>query len=80
MRKYKAAFVSADPANSSVNYVYSAEQQKEIAAITDLIPGIAGPEDIAAGKLAGTEVIFSTWGMIEFTPEQLKKMPELKAT
>lgn len=79
MRKYKAAFVSADPANSSVNYVYSAEQQKEIAAITDLIPGIAGPEDIAAGKLAGTEVIFSTWGMIEFTPEQLKKMPELKA-
>ena len=50
-------------------------------ALTDLYPHVVhnGNFDQHADKLAGIEVIFATWGIPVFTPEQFAKMPKLKA-
>ena len=79
MKKFKAVFLQQEPSSGNIDYVYSPEQKAVIAGISDLYDGVAGPEDIAAGRLKEVEVIFSTWGMINFTPEQLAAMPGLKA-
>ena len=77
MKKYKAAILTANPAQ--IDYVYTPEQIREIASITDLLPGIYRAEDVESGKLAGVEVVFSTWGMVQLNDAQLDKMPALKA-
>ena len=77
MKKYKAVFVGQNP--QLVDYVYSATQKKEIAECTDLIPGLVNSENFDSMDLRDVEVIFSTWGMMCFTGEQLDRMPHLKA-
>ena len=77
MKKYKAAFCNVSV--ESINHVYTAEQKKKIAEITDFMPEILTPENFDTYNTADVEVIFSTWGMMNFTPEQLKKLPNLKA-
>ncbi len=77
MKKYKAAILTRDP--SRIEYVYSGGRLGEIAAITDLMPGFASPDDVENGSLKDVEVVFSTWGMPALTAEQLGKMPALKA-
>ncbi len=76
-KRCKAVFLTEYPDN--IDYVYSPAQQKEIAEITDLIPGVVTPENFHQFDLSELEVIFSTWGMMTFTEEHLKKMPKLKA-
>ncbi len=70
----KAIFIS-----SMVNTVYTAEQRQKIAELTDLMPEIVEAQNFDSFDLSDVEVIFSTWGMMNFTPEQLDRMPKLKA-
>jgi phosphoglycerate dehydrogenase-like enzyme len=62
-----------------VNTVYTEEQRKKIAELTDLMPEIVDAKNFDSLDLSDVEVIFSTWGMMCFTPEQLDRMPKLKA-
>ena len=77
MKKLKAIFLCDNDAK--IDYVYSPEQQKQIAELTDLIPGRLCSQNFDSMDLSELEVIFSTWGMICFSEEQLAKMPKLKA-
>ena len=70
----KAIFIS-----QTVNTVYTEEQRKKIAELTDLMPEIVDAKNFDSLDLSDVEVIFSTWGMMNFTPEQLDRMPKLKA-
>ena len=70
----KAIFIS-----SMVNTVYTAEQRQKIAELTDLMPEIVEAQNFDSFDLSEVEVIFSTWGMMNFTPKQLDRMPKLKA-
>ena len=77
MKKMKAVFVCAK--KETVDYVYSEAQQKQIAEVTDLMPEIVNAGNFDSVDLKDVEVIFSTWGMMCFTDEQLDRMPNLKA-
>ena len=77
MKKYKAAILNKS--EQSINYVYSPEQLREIAGLTELRSGVASAADVDNGSLRDTEVLFSTWGMPALNDGQLAKMPNLKA-
>ena len=77
MEKLKAVFVCAK--KETVDYVYSEAQRKQIAEVTDLMPEIVNAGNFDSMDLKDVEVIFSTWGMMNFTGEQLDRMPNLKA-
>lgn len=77
MKKLKAVFVCAK--KETVDYVYSEAQRKQIAEVTDLMPEIVNAGNFDSVDLKDVEVIFSTWGMMNFTGEQLDRMPNLKA-
>ena len=79
MKRCQAALITNNPAQSQIPYVYSEKQIQEIASVTNLHPGIAGPDDIASGALREVEVLFSTWGMPVLSDAQLDLMPSLKA-
>lgn len=70
----KALFIS-----QMVNTVYSEEQRQQVAQLTDLMPEIVTKDNFDSIDVSEVEVIFSTWGMMNFTPEQLDRMPKLKA-
>lgn len=75
----KAAFVCNQP--DKIDYVYAKGRRQKIAQITDMIPEIINADnfDAMTGQLKDVEVIFSTWGMINFSDAQLDMMPALKA-
>lgn len=77
MKQCKSVILNNSP--ESVSYVYSPEQLAEIAALTDLRPGVAGLAELEKGELRDVEVLFSTWGMIPLTEAQLDAVPSLKA-
>ena len=77
MKKLKAVFVCAK--KETVDYVYSEAQRKQIAEVTDLMLEIVNTGNFDSVDLKDVEVIFSTWGMMNFTDEQLDRMPNLKA-
>ena len=60
--------------------VFGQGRRERIAALTDLYPHVihAGNFDEHAGKLADVEVIFATWGMMNFTAVQRAKLPKLR--
>ncbi len=74
MKKYKAAFFSR-----LVDSVYSEEQKKKIAEMTDLMETVITPDNFNDLDLSEVEVFFSTWGMMCFSDEQLARLPNLKA-
>ena len=74
MKKYKAAFLSR-----LVDGVYSEEQKKKIAEMTDLMETVITPDNFNDLDLSEVEVFFSTWGMMCFSDEQLARLPKLKA-
>lgn len=76
MRRLKSVFLCRHP--EKVEEVYSPEQRREIAEITDLRDGVVTPEEIASTDLSQIEAVFSTWGMPCLTGEQLGKMPKLE--
>ena len=77
MKKFKAAFLCDN--DVQIDYVYSPAQQKQLAEITDLMPERISSRNFDSLDLSELEVIFSTWGMICFSDEQLARMPNLKA-
>ena len=77
MKKLKAMFLCSNPVN--IERVYSKAQQQRIADIWDLKKEIVTPENFDSSDLTDREVIFSTWGMMKFSDDQLAKMPDLKA-
>lgn len=77
MKKYKAMYVCAYP--QTINNVYSEAQRQKLAEITDMKEEIVNADNFDSFDLTDREVIFSTWGMMNFTDEQLAKLPNLKA-
>jgi phosphoglycerate dehydrogenase-like enzyme len=61
--------------------VFGQGRRERIAELTDLYPHVvhAGNFEEHAGRLSDVEVIFATWGIPNFTPEQFAKLPKLKA-
>lgn len=71
----KAAYVGSNPA--TLDRVYAARQRAAIEAKVDLIPDVI--TQIRDGRLRDVEVIFSTWGMLAPTAEEIRAyMPKLK--
>lgn len=77
--KKKAAFFCENTV--TVDYVYARGRQQQVAEITDLYPTIINSANFQdhLPALAEVEVVFSTWGMLNLSPEQLAAMPKLKA-
>ncbi len=77
MKKYKAMYVCAHP--QTISSVYSEAQRQKLAEITDMKEEIVNADNFDSFDLTDREVIFSTWGMMNFSDEQLAKLPNLKA-
>jgi phosphoglycerate dehydrogenase-like enzyme len=80
MNKIKTALFYNYPSNIE-GEVFGDGRRERIAALTELYPHVihAGNFDQHAAQLADIEVIFATWGMMNFTTEQRAKLPKLKA-
>ena len=80
MSKTKAALFYNYP-SAIEGEVFGQGRRERIAALTDLYPDIihAGNFEQHGAKLADIEVIFATWGMMNFTAAQRAKLPKLKA-
>jgi phosphoglycerate dehydrogenase-like enzyme len=61
--------------------VFGQGRRERISALMDLYPHIVHAGNFAehAPHLADVDVIFATWGMMNFTAEQRAKLPKLKA-
>ena len=77
MKKYKAMYVCTYP--ETIDRVYNKAQKQKIAEITDMKEEVVTPANFDSFDLSDREVIFSTWGMMNFSDEQLAKLPNLKA-
>lgn len=75
----KAAFFCNNP--STIDWVYGAGRKERVAQIVDLYPEIITVNNFAehVENLEDIEVIFSTWGMLQLTDEELDKLPSLRA-
>ncbi len=80
MSKPKAALFYNYP-SAIEGEVYGQGRRERVAALTELYPHVvhAGNFDEHAAKLADVEVIFATWGMMNFTAAQCAQLPKLKA-
>jgi phosphoglycerate dehydrogenase-like enzyme len=79
----KAAFFNNDTDQHHdhvIDNVYRNGRKEKIAQITDLYPEIITTEnfDQQVENLQDIEVVFSTWGMLPLTAEQIKRLPSLK--
>jgi phosphoglycerate dehydrogenase-like enzyme len=85
MKKVKAAIIADNSESSSIDdvieYVYGKERVEKVQSMTDLYPKRINSKNLNSllPEIKDVEVIFSTWGMLKFTPEQLAGMPKLKA-
>jgi phosphoglycerate dehydrogenase-like enzyme len=77
MKKFKAMYLCASP--ETIKRVYNEKQRQQLAEITEMKEEIVTPENFDSFDFTDREVIFSTWGMMNFTDEQLSKLPNLKA-
>ena len=81
----KTAFFNNDvswmPGGHVVDLVYARGRREQLADISDLYPEIITTENFEehVDKLQDLEAIFSTWGMVPLTEEQVKRLPNLKA-
>ena len=75
----RAAFFCASDA--SIDYVYAGGRREKVAQLCELHPALVTADNLDAElpRLGELEVIFSTWGMLPLTGEQLARMPNLKA-
>lgn len=64
-----------------VDVVYGRGRRQQLAKITDLYPEMitSANFDEHVAHLLDLDVIFSTWGMVPLTEEQIKQLPNLKA-
>jgi len=71
----KAAFICANA--ETINAVYSQTAQAELKNLLDFYPGVFSKE--TADQIPEVEFLFSTWGMPDFTEEEIAKFfPKLK--
>jgi len=77
MKSVTASFFCMNPA--IIKDIYSPAQTNRLKELCNLTTDVFSTQDVEAGKLSETDVLFSTWGMASFTDEQLEKMPNLKA-
>lgn len=81
----KAAFFNNDvpwlQGGHAIDLVYAKGRREQLATITDLYPEIITSKnfDEHVARLQDLDVIFSTWGMVPLTEEQIKQLPKLKA-
>lgn len=81
-RVVKAAFFGdTGPVGETLEQVYGVSRFEKLGQLTQLYPTIVTSENLQAclPELQGMEVIFSTWGMLALTEEQLDQLPALKA-
>lgn len=73
-----AAFIGSV---EQIGRVYSKGRREELEELASFYPGVVTNEDLGNDPdlLLDVEVLFSTWGMPPLTPEQLDRMPKLKA-
>ena len=75
--KPKAIIVCGN--DRSIEYVYTKAQLNELAELTDLHPGVVN--DLSQGDFKDVEYLFSTWGMLTPSEEEIAKyLPNLKPT
>ncbi|MHC4884581.1 MAG: hydroxyacid dehydrogenase [Planctomycetota bacterium] len=77
----KAAFFNQAAEGGNIDYVYADGRIDQVAELTELHPTRITTENFEAEveNLQDVEVIFSTWGMLALTAEQIDKLPNLKA-
>jgi len=75
----KTAFVCNNP--GAIDRVYANGRKEKISTISNLYPIVITADNFNqhVDALRDLEVIFSTWGMLKFTEEQLNLLPNLKA-
>ena len=75
----KAVIMTERPQN--IDAVYSENFKKKLAAELDMLPQCVSKDELIAREdMRGVEIIFSTWGMIRLTKEEIKTyLPMLKA-
>jgi phosphoglycerate dehydrogenase-like enzyme len=80
MGKTKAALFYKYP-SASEGEVFGQGRRERVASLTDLYPHVvhAGNFEHHAPDLSDVEVIFATWGMMNFTAAQRARLPKLKA-
>jgi phosphoglycerate dehydrogenase-like enzyme len=68
-------------AAAQIGRVYGPDGEARAKALTQLLPGVYDMEALGKGSkdLAEIEVAFSTWGMPPVGPDELAKLPKLKA-
>ena len=81
----KAAFFNNDvpwmPGGHVIDLVYARGRKERLAEIAELYPEIITSENFEEHlpDLKDLDVVFSTWGMVPLTKEQVKMLPNLKA-
>ena len=75
----RTAFVCNNP--GTIDRVYANGRREKIGAISNLYPTVITAANFHqhADALRNLEAIFSTWGMLKFTEEQLHLLPNLQA-
>ena len=84
MNKTKIAIIannSGGAAMDVIDYVYGTERINTIMSMSELHPVRITAENLDSQlpAMKDIEAIFSTWGMLKFTPAQLDSMSNLKA-
>lgn len=84
MKKYKAVLIANNVAwvkGDVIDYIYGPERLALIDRLCEVHPARITSANLAAElpALRDVEVIFSCWGMIPLTEEQLDQLPNLKA-
>ena len=80
MAKAKATFFYDYPMATDGD-VFGGGRRERVATLTELYPHVinAANFDDHAPRLGDTEVIFATWGMMNFTADQRARLPKLRA-
>ena len=76
MEKLNGAFIGRNP--NTIKNVYGEKNIKRLGEMCNM-KGFFNGDDVSNGLLEDVDVLFSTWGMVCFTEEQLAKLPRLKA-
>lgn len=76
--KHKAVFMTQE---RNLDRVYGGGRKQRIESLCDVFSEVVSGEcfDEINDKLVDVDVVFSTWGMPNLSPEQIARMPKLKA-
>jgi len=81
LRPRAAIFGDTGPGGETIDEVYGAARLEHIRSHTDLYPHQVTSQNIeeCLPELSDLEVIFSTWGMLPLSSQQLDQLPQLRA-